>query len=52
MILNVTDFDKHLQTPDYAKLRYRFLEDYLAHSSLEAILAQKVLQLDAVQFQS
>jgi hypothetical protein len=45
LILSASDFDDHLQTIDYHKLRQRFMRDYLAKPSLEAVIAQEVLLL-------
>jgi hypothetical protein len=45
LILNASDFDEHLQTIDYHKLQQRFVRDYLAKPSLEAVIAQEVLLL-------
>lgn len=45
LILNKADFDEHLQMLDYAKLRQRFVKDYLAKPSLETLLAQEMLSV-------
>jgi hypothetical protein len=45
LILSASDFDDHLQTVDYYKLRQRFIKDYLAKPSLEIVIAQEMLLL-------
>jgi len=45
LMISEVDFDDHLRTLDYERLRQRFLKDYLAKPSLEVELAQKVLQV-------
>ena len=44
LLLDEADFNEHLQMLDYERLRQRFLKDYLAMPSLEAMLAQELLK--------
>jgi len=43
LMLHESDFDEQLRSFDYAEVRQRFLQDYLLLPSLEASIAQVIL---------